>query len=63
MEQNQLIDQILDDWVQGLSIDGASGESIVTEDDINRLSTKLTQAFDLSRQKSQGILSKLLGYR
>ena len=65
MEQNPLIDQVLHDWVQGLSIDDSSGESIVTEDDINRLSIELTRAIDqiLRKQKCQGILSKLLGYR
>ena len=42
MEQNQIIRQVLCNWVYSLPIDGHSGESIVTIDDVEHLVEELT---------------------
>ena len=43
MEQNQVIRQILYNWVRVLPIDEFSGESIVTAEDVERLNQELSE--------------------
>ncbi len=46
MNCNHLIYQILHTWIDSLEIDGQSGESIVTIEDIDRLHSNLTAALN-----------------
>ena len=51
MKNEQFIHQTLQYWVRTLEIDGESGESIVTVEDIDRLYSDLTVAFDTLGQR------------
>lgn len=51
MKYEHLIHQILYTWIGTLQIDGESGESIVTLEDIDRLYSDLTAAFDTLGQR------------
>jgi len=62
MKHQYEIQQILYNWVRTLSIDDATGESIVTQSDVDRLHDELAETMNEAVKNSQrrGLLSKLM---
>jgi hypothetical protein len=64
MITNKLLTETLQEWSDTLSVDGQSGDSIVTKEDLNRLSEKLIVIMHriLARRIQPNCFSKIVKY-